>query len=51
MSTAPPSPPVPRAELATTSEPEPLLQVSSEAGVSLADFKDPLEMSRHNTYF
>lgn len=53
VSTAPPpSPPAPRAELAATSEPEPLLQeVSSDAGVSLADFKDPLEMSRHNTYF
>lgn len=48
----PPSPPAPRAELAATSEPEPLLQeVSSDAGVSLADFKDPLEVSGHNTYF
>lgn len=43
---APSSPPAPRAELAASSKPEVLLQeVSSDAGISLADFKDLLEMS------
>lgn len=45
------SPPASWAELAASSNPEPLLQeVSPDAGTSLADFKDLLEMSRYNTY-
>lgn len=45
-------PPVPLAQLEHSSKPEQMLQdITSDAGFSLADFREPLEVAWHDNYF